>query len=199
MQRLNRAVGIAFAVGLLLAAIPGASAGIPVDPASLTPPPPEGATCEAVGGSTVICHTAVSFPANGEPLFDVGCGTVYQTSTDDRYGIRWYEDGLLARRNYRAALDGTWSLTPDGSGPSIQFTGNWSSSSIWTVPGDDATLVETFHGLHFHGTAPGLGGSLLLAGQIGADLTVHGVNTVDEPLGEISAAAIAAIESVLCV
>ncbi len=198
MQRINRAVGIAFAVGFVLAAIPAVSAGTSVDPASLMPPPPPGSTCEGVGGSTVICHTTVSFPANGDPLFDIACGTVYQTSTDDRYGIRWYVDGLLARRNYRAALDGTWSLTPDGSGPAIQFTGNWNSSSIWTVPGDDDTLVETVRGLHFHGTAPGLGGSLLLAGQIEADLTVHGVNTVDEPLGEISPAAIAAIESVLC-
>jgi hypothetical protein len=186
------------AAALLLAVVPGAGAASPVDPASLTPPPPPGSTCVAVGGSTVICHTQVSFPADADPLFDVACGTVYQTSTDDRVGIRWYEDGLLARRQYRAELDGTWSLTPDANGPSITITGAWTSSSIWTVPGDDDTVVETLHGLHFHGFAPGLGGALLLAGQLEADLTLHGVNNVDEPLGQISAAAIAAIESVLC-
>ncbi len=202
MQRINRALGASAAIALLLAAIPAAIpaaiAGTPVDPATLTPPPPPGATCQAVGGSTVICHTAISFPTEGEALFDIRCGTVYQTATDDRVGTRWYTDGLLAKRFFRGALDGTWSLTPDASGPVIEITGNWTATASWTVPGDDDTLVQTEHGLEFHGTAKGLGASLILAGKIDPDGTLHGVNTVDEPIGEISAAAIATIESVLC-
>ena len=198
MTRARRIVGMALGVLLVLATIPAASAGTPADPDTLTPPPPPGATCEAVGPTTVICHTAISFPSEGEPLFDVACGTIYQTSTDDRVGIRWYEDGLITRRFYRGQLDGTWSLSPDGSGPSILITANWNALAVWTVPGDDSTFAQTLHGLEFHATNPGLGASLFLAGQIESDDTVHGVNRVDEPLGEISPTSIAILESILC-
>ena len=198
MDRTRHAVGIPLALLLILAAVPAANAGTPVDPGTLSPPPPPGATCQAVGGGTVICDTAISFPTTGDPIFEIGCGTVYQTATDDRYGIRWYTDGKLAKRVFRGALDGTWSLTPDASGKVIKITGNWSSLSYWTIPGDNDTLVQTDHGLFVHGTAKGLGASLILAGKIDPDGTLHGVNTVDEPIGEISPAAIATIESVLC-
>ena len=198
MNRTRRMIGITLGAFLMLATIPTVSAGTPVDPDTLTPPPPPGATCEAVGNSTVICHTAVSLLLDGEPLFDIGCGTVYETSTSDRFGIRWYTDGNLAKRFFRGALDGTWSLSPDASGAVIEITGNWSASAYFTVPGDLDTLVQTEHGLEVHGTAPGLGASLILAGKIDPDGTLHGVNTVDEPIGQISAAAIATIESVLC-
>ena len=198
MNRTRHAIGISLALLLTLATVPAASAGTPVDPDTLTPPPPPGATCEAVGGGTVICQTAISFPADGEFVFDIGCGPVYQTSTDDRYGIRWYENGLITKRVFRGDLDGTWSLTPDASGTVIKITGKWSSLSTWSVPGDNDTLVQTDQGLMVHGTAKGLGATLILAGQIEFDGTLHGVNTVDEPIGQISAEAIATIESVLC-
>jgi hypothetical protein len=198
MDRSRRLIGITLGVLLVLAAVPAANAGAHVDPDTLTPPPPPGATCQAVGPTAVICHTAISFPASGDPLFDVACGTIYQWGTDDRYGIRWYENGLMTRRFYRGVLDGTWSLAPDGSGLSIAITGNWTNWSIWSVPGDDDTLVQTDYGLEFHATVPGLGGSLLLAGQIEFDGTVHGVNRVDEPIGEISPASIALLESLFC-
>lgn len=198
MYRTIRIAGLV-ALMLLLAAAPTASAGTPlVDPSVLEPPPPPGADCQAVGGSTVICHTAISFPSVAEPVFEVGCGTVYQNATDDRTGIRWYRDGKIVARHVGGHLDGSWSLSPDGSGTAIRFTGNWTSSSRWTVPGDDDTLVETFHGRHFKATAPGLGSSLLLAGQIEPDGTVHGINTIDEPLGQISPDSLATIESILC-
>lgn len=198
MQPVNRVLGIAFALTLGVAMIPAASAGTPVDPDTLNPPPPPGASCQQTGPSTVICQTAVSLPLVGEALFDIGCGTVYETSTSDRFGIRWYTDGNLARRSFRGTLDGTWSLSPDARGTVIEITGNWSTSGYWTVPGDNDTLVQAEHGLLIHATAPGLGASLILAGRIDADGTLHGVNTVDEPIGEISPEAIATLESVLC-
>lgn len=198
MDRTRHAIGISLALSLILVAVPAASAATPVDPDTLTPPPPPGATCNAVGGGTVICHTAVSFPVDGEAIFDLGCGPLYQTSTDDRVGIRWYENGLITKRFFRGALDGTWSLTPEASGEVIRITGTWSSTSIWTVPGDDDTLLQTDHGMFIHGTAPGLGAKLIIAGKFDPDGDMHGVQRVDEPLGEISPAAIAAIESVLC-
>ena len=198
MKQIRRIAGLALGGLVILMTAPVASAGAPVDPATLTPPPPPGATCQAVGGSTVICHTAISFPTEGDAIFDIGCGTVYQTASDDRFGIRWYTNGNLAKRQFRGHLDGTWSLTPDASGTVIEITGNWSSTAYWTVPGDNDTLVQTDHGLAFHGTVEGLGASLILAGKIDPDGALHGVNTVDDPIGEISPAAIATIESVLC-
>jgi hypothetical protein len=194
----RRLIGITLGVLLAMAAVPAANAGTPVDPETLTPPPPPGATCQAVGHTTVICHTTTSSPASGDALFDIACGTIYQWGSDDRYGIRWYEHGLITRRFYRGELDGTWSLTPDGSGLSIAITGNWTNWSIWAVPGDNDTVVQTDYGLEFHATVAGSGGSLLLAGQIEFDGTVHGVNRVDEPLGEISPASIALLESIFC-
>ena len=199
MVRSRQWIGIILGGLLMLATVPAANAGTPVDPDTLTPPPPPGATCEAVGPTKVICHTAISFPAFGDPLFDITCGTIYQTGTDDRVGIRWYENGLITRRFFRGELDGTWSLTPDASGPSISITGNWNATAVWTVPGDDDTVVQTERGLEFHATSPGLGGSLLLAGQIeDGNSGIHGVNRVDEPLGEISPASIAILESLFC-
>lgn len=199
MNRTRLVIGVTLGVLLVLTTVPAASAGTSVDPDTLTPPPPPGATCEAVGGGTVICHTAISFPVDGEAIFDIGCGSVYATSTDDRVGIRWYTDGLLTKRFYRGALDGTWSLTPDASGTVIDITGNWSATAYWMVPGDNDTVVQTEHGLEVHATATGLGASLIIAGKIfDPDGTLNGVNRVDEPIGEISPAAIATIESVLC-
>jgi hypothetical protein len=199
MHRISGTAGVALALTIMALAVPMAAAGTPViDPDTLQPPPPPGSQCQAVGPTAIMCQTAVSFPSEGEPLFDVACGTVYQTGTDDRTGIRWYADGKLAERHYTAHADGTWSLSADGSGPSIRFTANWISSSYWTTPGDEGTIVETIRGLHFHGIAPGLGAALILAGQIDPDGTVHGVNNVDEPLGEIAPQSIVAIESVLC-
>lgn len=199
MNRSRRLIGVTLGALLVLAAIPAANAGTPVDPGTLTPPPPPGASCEANGPTTVICHTAVSFPSFGDALFDIACGTIYQNGTDDRFGIRWYSDGLLVKRLFRGALDGTWSLTPDASGAAIDITGNWSVSGYLTVPGDLDSIVQTEHGLEFHATSPGLGGSLLLAGQVEHDnLDVHGVNRIDEPLGQISPASIAILESMFC-
>jgi hypothetical protein len=199
MNHRNRVVGITAALTLVAAMVPAVRAGTAVDPDSLNPPPPPGASCEQTGPSTVICHTAISFPLEGEPRFDIGCGTVYETSTDDRFGIRWYTDGNLVKRIFRGALDGTWSLSPDAGGPVIEITGNWSVAGYLTVPGDLDTVVQTEHGLMVHGTAKGLGASLILAGRIeDEDGALNGVNRVDEPIGEISAAAIATIESVLC-
>ena len=199
MHGSRRVMGVALGAGLVLTTAAGVNGGTPVDPNTLTPPPPPGATCQANGPTTVICHTAITFVFEGEPLFDIACGTIYQNGTDSRYGIRWYENGLISRRVFRGQMDGTWSLTPDASGETLSFTGNWSASATWAVPGDDDTFVQTEHGLEFHATSPGLGGSLLLAGQIEHDnVDVHGANRIDEPLGQISPASIAILESIFC-
>jgi hypothetical protein len=75
--------------------------------------------------------------------------------------------------------------------------GNW-NSSVWSTPGDDDTLVETYHGLQIKAIGPGVGSDLMLAGRIDPEGTVHGILTVDEPLGEISPAAIVVLEGIFC-
>jgi hypothetical protein len=186
-------------VGAMLVVVPGAAAGEPfTDVGALEPPPPAGAVCQSVGPTTVVCHTALAFFPTNEPMFDISCGTMYETAADIRSGIRWYEDGKLARRHVSGQYDGSWGLSPTGGGPSIRVTGNWNSYATWSTPGDDDTLVETFHGLQIKAIGPGLRSDLMLAGRIDPDGTVHGILTVDEPLGEISPAAIVVLDGILC-
>ena len=75
-----------------------AAAGSPVNPGTLIPVPPEGAVFRA-DGRWIICHTSLSFAPVNEPAIDLPCGTVYETGTDERRGIRWYDsEGRLAER-----------------------------------------------------------------------------------------------------
>jgi hypothetical protein len=93
-----------------------------VDPSTLVPEPPPGAVCWAVGGGT-ICHTQVSFPSVNEPVLDLACGNVYQTGTDVRLGIRWYNDeNKLVKRLFTLTADASWSLSPQGAEPTVDVT-----------------------------------------------------------------------------
>jgi hypothetical protein len=185
--------------GSMLVIVPGAAAGGPfTDVGSLEPPPPPGAACQSVGPTTVVCHTSLAFFPTNQPLFDISCGTIYETAADVRTGIRWYENGRIARRHVSGHYDGTWRISPTGEGATIRTTGNWNSYSVWSTPGDDDTLVETFQGLHIKASGPGVGSDLMLAGRIDPDGTVHGILTVDEPLGQISPAAIVVLSGIFC-
>ena len=132
-----------------------ASAGALVDPSTLTPPPPN-ATCRAAGNQ-VICDTFVVEDLVNEPVFDLPCGTVYETSHYRGDGTRWYVNGLVVRRHVAMSLDGSWSLSPEGTGPTVKISGGWSGKTIWTTPGDTDTAVETQSGSDFKASAPGAG------------------------------------------
>jgi hypothetical protein len=96
------------------------AAGPLIDPSTLQPPPPPGAECRADGAWT-ICHTGLLFTPVNEPIldFELPCGTLYETATDVRRGIRWYnsDDGKLVRRFVSQDMEGAWSLSPTGAGP----------------------------------------------------------------------------------
>lgn len=110
-----------------------------VDPGILIPEPPSGAVCWAVGGGT-ICHTQLSFPSVNEPVLDLPCGTVYQTGSDVRLGIRWYnDDNKLVKRLYTLTADAGWSLSPQGAEPTVAVTIRENWSSLFAVPGDLST------------------------------------------------------------
>lgn len=81
-----------------------------------------------------------------EPIFDLPCGTVYQTSHDPRTGLRWYFGGLLVRRHVFSSLRGTWSLSPSGTGQTIAFVGHPNWIDHYVVPGDEDSAIETAQG-----------------------------------------------------
>jgi hypothetical protein len=82
---------------------------------------------------------------------------VYETSTVDRQGIRWYNsDSKLVKRFVTEDGEGTWSLSPTGAEPTVKVTSHASFRNVYAVPGDQSTGPEIFHG---EGTsqAPGFG------------------------------------------
>jgi hypothetical protein len=163
MRRLVRVSVFALAVLALMP--PVAGAGTPnVDPSTLQPEPPPGASCR-LDGRFVICHTELHSSLANEPVFDLACGTVYETSRDDRAGIRWYSNGLLVRRRVTAVLDGFWTLSATGSGPRVSISGHWNWWAIPAVPGGDMdTESLTTHGNSFTASAPGAGVIAHIAG-----------------------------------
>jgi hypothetical protein len=172
MRKLAR---IALILGLAGLAVPaGATAGSVIpDPSVLQPPPPPGAICRDDGTYT-ICQTTLNFTSLNDPIFDLPCGTLYETSTDDRQGIRWYVDGLLVKRRVVAHLRGTWSLSPTGDRPTLSIAGDWNWWIRLTVPGDESSGELTSHGSDFRLTGGGL--DIRDAGITYPDGTHHGVS-----------------------
>jgi hypothetical protein len=145
-----------FTVAVLALTAPAADAGTPtVDPSTLQPAPPPGATCR-LDGRFVICRTDLHQTFESEPAFDLPCGTVYETSRDDREGIRWYSNGLLVRRRVTAVLSGFWTLSASGDAPRVAISARWNWWAIPAVPGGDMdTEAITAHGNEFVAKAPG--------------------------------------------
>jgi hypothetical protein len=174
---IRRTLVRAIAVGFVCAAVAApAFAGAIVDPNTLTPVPPN-ATCRD-DGPQIICDTFVVEDAVNQPVndFDLLCGTIYETSHYRGDGTRWYVDRLVVRRHVAASLDGTWSLSPTGAGPTVKISGYWSFWTIWTTPGDDSTAVDTStSGSDFKVSAPGFGVIVHNAGHTYPDGTHHGI------------------------
>jgi hypothetical protein len=159
-----------------------------VDPGALTPAPSlVGATAECrADGRWIVCHTTASTDLVNEPITDFGlpCGTIYETSTDVRYGIRWYDaaDSVIRKRHVRQDVAGFWSLSPDGSGPVVRLTihANWYDSG-YTNPLDLDSGVRQYHGM-ITANAPGTGNIGIIAGHDEPDGTHHGVlRGIDDP------------------
>jgi hypothetical protein len=152
-----------------------AAAGKSVDPSALTPAPPPDtqAECQA-DGRWIVCHTLLSIELVNQPLVDfpqVPCGTIYETSTDIRHGIRWYNaaDSVIVKRHVTQSVEGTYNLAADGSGPTVIIEGssNWYDRD-YADPNDFASGIEEFHG-EITARAPGVGVIAHLAGLDDAD------------------------------
>jgi hypothetical protein len=161
-----------FALTAMIAVSAPAAAGPIVDPGTLTPPPFPGAVCRADGNWT-ICQTVFLEDVANEPAFELPCGTVYQTSHDPRTGLRWYFDGLLVRRQVFSVLEGMWSLSSTGAGPTVSFIGHRTWTDVYTVPGDEGSAIETYRGLDLHVFLAG--GVIQIAGIWPPETEAHGV------------------------
>lgn len=161
-----------------------AVAGTIVDPGTLIPVPPPGAVCRADGNGT-ICHTAVTINLVNEPVFELTCGVVYETSNDMRRGIRWYNpDNEIVRRFVSQDVEGTWSLLADGGEPTVVISGHDNWRNVYTVPGDDQSGDQPVHGDVFTARVPGVGVIAHLAGlnPDAPDHLGHGVfRGIDDP------------------
>lgn len=162
------------------------SASKSVDPAALTPDPSDaGATAECqADGQWIICYTTRVIDLVNEPVFDLDCGTVYETSHDVRLGTRWYAaaDSVIVKRHVRQDVSGTWSLSSQGAGPTaaLDAHANWYDSQ-YADPNDLGTGVTDFHG-EIMLRAPGYGTILHIAGLDRPDGTHRGlVRGLDDP------------------
>ena len=171
----------AFAGGVMILLAAPAAAGPVVDRSTLQPQPPPGAVCRADGLWT-ICQTTFLVDMINEPIpfLDLPCGTVYETISDLREGIRWYLDGKLVKRFVSQNADGTWSLSPTGAGPAVKISLHASWRDEYVVPGDESSALTTFHGSGFTASAPGAGVIAHIAGLDLPDGTHRGVFRIVE-------------------
>ena len=174
--------------GVLAAPVTDALAGPPsVDPSTLQPPPPPGASCR-LDGRFVICQTELHESLDAEPILELPCGTLYETARDDREGIRWYEDGLAVRRFVRRRFSGYWTLSPTGEGPLVTISGHSNFWTEWLVPGDEASEQDTFHGLEVLAKAPDGGIVAQITGVFLPDETHHGIFQIPDDDPSVQAA-----------
>ena len=174
--------------GVLAVAATNAVAGTPsVDPSTLQPPPPPGASCR-LDGRFVICQTELHESLDSEPVLELPCGTLYETLRDDREGIRWYEDGLAVRRFVSRHMSGYWTLSPTGDGPFVTLSGHSNFWTDWLAPGDEATEQDTFHGLDLLAKAPEGGIIAQITGIFLPDDTHHGIFEIPDEDPAVQAA-----------
>jgi len=164
-------VGLALAAVAGLALVGGAAAREPIDPATLTPPPPVSfnASCTSQGAH-ILCNLAFSDP----PIVDEPSGIVCDgvelsfSQTRDVVGKRWYtEGGLLLQRHFSEDIAGT--LTHPDTGATLGFVQSNTIVHDLAVPGDVATGVSKVTGANFRVFVPGGRTVLVDAGWFAVD------------------------------
>jgi len=170
-------VAIVLAISSISGAVP-ASARTLVDPTTLTPPLKPFRICYELG-PYVQCDTSGDTFVENEPTDVAPCGQIYQTVEFKSHSTRWYQDGLIVRRQVQEHDDGTWSLSPTGAGPTVAFQKDSSWDEHFTVPGDINSGVATVDGASLR--VPVLGVELREAGQFRSDDTHVGIFTSDDP------------------
>ena len=155
------------------------SARTPVDPTSLTPPLKPFRVCWQLG-PYVQCDTSGDTFVTNEPTDVAPCGQIYQTVEFKSHSTRWYQDGLIIRRQVQEHDDGTWSLSPTGAGPTVAFQKDSSWDERFAIPGDINSGVTTVRGATLR--VPALGVELREAGLFLVDGDHDGLFTTDDPI-----------------
>jgi hypothetical protein len=130
-----------------------------VDPTTLTPPLKPFRVCYE-DGPWVKCDTsdpAESYANQEITDFGLPCGTIYESATVTTHATRWYANLLLVERDAQAHVDGSWSLSPTGSGAAVSFGVDVSWHETFLVPGDLSSDSEVNHGSYLRVPALGAG------------------------------------------
>jgi hypothetical protein len=164
-----------FASAVLVAAsligAPTASAHTLVDPTTLTPPLKPFRICYE-DGPWVKCDTSTVTSHDFEPVGELSCGTVYLASTEGGHATRWYANLLLVERTSQYKMRGFWSLSPDGTRPTVEIASDFSWHEHFVIPGDLSSDVEVSHGSFIR--VFGLGAIGADSGTFKADGTFRG-------------------------
>jgi hypothetical protein len=175
------ATGMALAIGLVVALAASPASAAPqrsVDPSTLKPAPSNGVVAQCKDtGNFILCQTYFDEPPLlNEPVFELSCGTVYETSDVHNEGLRRYSsDGYLLRRFVTEDVEGSWSLSDTGEGPTVRFFAHDNYTDVLATPGEFDSASTTFHGLAFTAMAPGYGVIWHIAGSYLPDGRHHGV------------------------
>lgn len=167
-------VVVAVLAVLLLAGAPGVSAAhTRVDPTTLTPPLKPFRVCYD-DGQWIRCDTSNTDTWANVPIFDLPCGTVYESATNVAHSTRWYnQDRLLVERTNEERLSGVWTLSPGGAGPSVRIRVDDGWHEHFVIPGDLSSDVERAHGSYLHVLS--LGNDILDVGlRLSPEDTQHG-------------------------
>jgi hypothetical protein len=130
---------LAVVVSVIALAFPAiAAAKTPVDPATLTPPPPPefNPVCEQVGNQ-IICEVVFTDPPVVDEPSGVVCGgtKLLFSQTRSVVGKRFYDaDGFLLRRHFHEDVSGSW-MNPV-TGATALFAGGFTTLHELSVPGD---------------------------------------------------------------
>jgi hypothetical protein len=172
-MRLRRPLlAIAIAALTSLSGATVTSAHTLVDPTTLTPPLQPFRVCYE-DGPWVKCDTSGTETTENEPVFDLPCGTIYETATVISHATRWYENGLLVERNATQSVRGTWSLSPTGAAPAVAMAANHGWHETFLVPGDPSSVSEVAHGNFLR--ISGMGADFRDVGIYLPDGTHHGL------------------------
>jgi hypothetical protein len=155
---------LAVLVSVLALLLPAsASAGQPdsVDPAIMQPalnPSFAPWDCWRTGNGIVCDGTRALSWEGAETGFVCEGRPVYSTGTDERTLRRFGdESGLGLHSTGHADIRETLSLTPDGSGPTLQGIAHFTQHFEYAIPGDLSSRTERFTGIDVTVTGAGVG------------------------------------------
>ena len=150
MRRTHASVSLVVVVVLVTAlAFPAiAAAKTPVDPATLTPPPPPAfnPVCERIGNG-IRCEIVFTDPVIVDEPSGVVCGgtELLFSQTRSVVGKRFYDaDGFLLRRHFHEDVSGTW--TNPVTGATAYFAGGFTTLHDLSVPGDPGSGISQLTG-----------------------------------------------------